>query len=181
MKNVLLITFLALSPMLTLAQKNNLFADAGITGDGDIPGGSLTYSRKLFKYLGAGVGMQAYTYFYSPVASSSGRHFVPAVYGDLRAYIPAGKSLFFGIADMGIDIYTGEDATNNPIAHQNGLYTGFGIGYCYRITRRGMGPYISIKFVSDTYKTKQYIRGTNDVEDATIANGTSVVSLGFKF
>ena len=65
MKSILVITFLAISPLWVSAQKNNTFADVGITDlfiNNHIPGMSVTYNRKLVNNFGVGVGFQECSY-----------------------------------------------------------------------------------------------------------------------
>ncbi len=188
MRNIIAAALLAISPIWAAAQKNSLFADIGMSGGVEKPGVSATYNRQLAKHFGAGIGGQVYTYSVNNVTGfNNANQTTRSLFGDLRGYLPINKSLFFLMTDLGMDFYKGSDIYIGPtgisstVVHHNGFYTGFGIGYCYRMIKRGMGPYISVKIVSDTYKVPQYNPVSMAEDNTTNVNATSVISIGFKF
>lgn len=164
-----------------LAQKNNTFADIGSTGSITNPGFSVTFNKKLVKYFGVGLGVQGYNYVSSDSNFKNTHQFIPAVYADLRGYLPVKKSLFFALVDLGMNIYKHTDALNPSQNHNNGFYTGLGFGYSYTVTKRGCGPYISIKMISDSYKSKQYNPSNQQDYQQTNVDGNMAISLGYKF
>jgi hypothetical protein len=116
--------------------------------------------------------------------------FVPAVFLDLRLYIsPTRKNQLFTFLDLGINFYdlggrtygSSSTATVYSMPSNNGFYTGFGFGYFRQVTKRGGGPYGSLKLVGNW----TIIRGYDHVRERDIgiadANGSPVVSVGFKF
>lgn len=181
MRYTIVAIFLAMNPLCVVAQKNNTFADAGFSLDDNIPGASVTYNRKLIKYFGVGVGGQAYKYSRTWPSGSVDKTFTPALFADLRGYLPIKKSLLFLMCDFGVDFYKSEDVAYAEKGHNNGFYTGLGLGYCYEITKRRSGPYMSVKIVSDAFKNQQYNIVTKEVHDVTNVNATSVISVGYKF
>ena len=84
------------------------------------------------------------------------------------------------LGDFGVDIYNGTNATNTSERHNNGLYTALGFGYCYRMTKMGGGPYVSLRLISDTYKMSENYAGVG-TEHVTSVNGTGAITIGFKF
>ncbi len=178
MKDILVGMLLVISPLLAQAQNNVIFEDIGTTGDGF--GASATYNTKLFKHFGVGAGVQGYKTVTSTYNLVNTYQFVPAIYADLRGYLQVRKSLFFGMVDLGVDIYKVKNGANPADDHSNGFYTGLGVGYCCGITRRGSGPYMTIKLISDTYSTT-YHTVTKGDGHSTNANGTSAISIGYKF
>lgn len=165
----------------TLAQRNNLYADAGFN-----PGFSITYNYKLAKHFSVGGGIQGYNFHPTP---SNSNQFVPAIFGDIRFNLrPAKKNQFFPFIDLGIDIYqqhvkyrsTDSIIYNQP--HNNGFYTGYGIGYLRRMTKRGGGPYASIKLIFNWSEINGYNTVSKKHEVGVLdGDGAFIFSLGFRF
>jgi hypothetical protein len=176
MKHTIVIILLITNSLCATAQKNNTFADVGINDLTHFPGVSVTYNRQLVKYFGIGIGAQEYN---NELSGSS--LVTPTIYADLRGYLPVHKSLFFMLADFGMDIYSSDGTNIHEDPHNNGFYTGLGIGYCYRINKKGMGPYLSFKMISDSYTSKKYDPVTQQVYTGTNNNGSLVIAVGFKF
>lgn len=185
MKYVLIALLLLTTPMWTSAQKNNLFADVGLSGDGSKPGLSVTYSYKFAKHIGVGIGIQDYRF--QPTITNH-RQFVPAVFEDMRFYFRVRKnSMFFSMLDLGFNFY---EKTNYyyrnehgiyTVPQNNGVYMGLGFGYFHRVTRRGGGLYASFKMVSNTYKADRYLIAKKVHDHAIWMDATTALSIGFKF
>jgi hypothetical protein len=63
-----------------------------------------------------------------------------------------------------------------------GLYIGLGLGYFRRITKRGGGPYASLKMISNWYTAKEYYFFSGKKKsDMFLGDGNLVFCLGFKF
>jgi hypothetical protein len=142
---------------------------------------SVTYNWKLVNNFGVGVGFQECSYDVSESANDRKYQFTPGVFADLRGYLPHKKSIFFLLGDFGVDIYNGTNATNSSERHNNGFYTALGIGYCYRMTKMGGGPFVSLRIISDTYRTSEYYAAIPGTEHVTSVNGTGAITIGFKF
>jgi hypothetical protein len=179
MKNTLMILLL-MSSLSGFAQKNIFFADIGLPLDTHIPGVCVTYNRKLIRHFGVGIGIQEYYFEESRGRNDNVNILMPAVFADLRGYFGRRKGLFMLIADFGADFYHA-DPYGTVSGHTNGIYTGLGFGYSYRLNKRGVGPYVTLKFTSDTHSEKQYIPGTADQTNGTYMDGTVVAAIGCKF
>ncbi|MCW3123228.1 MAG: hypothetical protein JWQ38_2720 [Flavipsychrobacter sp.] len=162
------------------AQRNNTFADLGLSFGSGMPGVSATYNRKLTKRFGIGLGAQGYFYpgidrFRKPI-----ERFIPAPYADLRWYRGVGKGQMFTFIDVGVNLYLGFDAyVSSVVEHSNGLYSGLGIGYYRPVNKAGLSPYLSLKLVSDTYKSTQTYMGH---ESSSVSlDATIVLSAGLRF
>jgi hypothetical protein len=169
------------------AQKHTLYADAGVSfSSGAKPGFSLTYNYKFAKHFGVGIGVQGYDF--APTTLEF-HQFIPAVFVDLRLLIrPVKENQFFSFLDLGIDFYDPSGKYNtsgNPVIaytpQKNGFYSGLGAGYFRRMTKRGCGPYASLKTILNwnTMKGYDYSKGKNITTSS--ADGTFVFSLGFRF
>lgn len=182
MKHTLLV--LLFVPLFASAQRHNLFADAGISFQGPSPGFSITYNYKLLKRLGVGIGVQGYSF---SATTTDVRDFTPALYGDMRFnFRHRKKGMYFLFLDLGIDFYrrpaTRSTATIiETVAHDNGTYFGLGYGYMRRITKRGGGPYGSLKLISNTYKVDDYNTASKKTHSSVLLSGTLALSVGFRF
>lgn len=162
-------------------EQHRLYADVGY-----VPGFSATYNYNLVKYVGAGIGVQGYDIY--PTLSNYSR-FTPAVYADIRFNIrPEKKGQAFVFMDFGMNFYKrsnkfyrtkfgAERARSN-----NSFYAGLGVAYMRRITKRGGGPYVSLKIVSSWYKTDRLDTYTlQPVSTLFNMDASGVFSLGFKY
>lgn len=181
----LLITLLAIShPLHTLAQKNDLYADIGISMSRLVPGPSVTYNHNFFPFLGLGIGVQGYDYH----ATQTNFQFIPTIYGDLRFKIrPQKISQFFLFLDVGINMYMhstgnwGEGDMRYSVQNDNGLYIGPGIGYYLNLMERGRGVYTTLKIISNGYKADALNIVTNERSTRSFSGSTLVYAVGFKF
>ena len=176
MKYIFIGLLVIFNPISSLAQKDNLFADVGSTG-----GFSVTYNHKTREGFGMGGGLQGYNFSLTKYDS---HQFLPGVFGDLRFYRPRKKHLFFYLIDLGINVYTFNSiytAYKIITAKNNGLYFGFGAGYLRTITKRGGGPYASLKFISNGYTADEYYIPTGTHSKFFGIDGTLALSVGFKF
>lgn len=185
MKYTLIALLAIFSTIVASAQKHQLFADIGTSFDGPSPGGSLTYNYRLLDRFGLGGGVQGYSFTPSVLNKDQ---FTPAVYGDIRLNsLLRKKHFFFYFLDLGINFYTHSDEyrrSNNTIYHipnNNGFYTGLGIGYFRRITKRGWGPYTSLKIISNSYKASKFDLVSRQQYNAVWLDATFALSVGFKF
>ena len=177
----LLTAMLLLHTIWASAQQHSIYADIGFP-----VGFSATYNYQLTKNLGAGAGIQGQR-FYLPYSNNSS--FIPAIYADLHVTAWATrKNRFITYLNLGMNIhkqdqsYHRDSTTVFNIPHNNGFYTGFGLGYFRRITKRGGGAYIALKLVLNWHNLKEYSI-VADSEDRSIiaASGTPLLAIGFKF
>ncbi len=180
MRHILLAVLLLLTFLGARAQNHNFFADIGMSSSGNIPGVSFTYNKMLRKHLGLGAGVQGYEFTNYYGSTLTTRQFVPAVFADVRAYVPVRRSLIFFLGDLGMNIYRSTGGGYER-PHSNGLYHGFGAGYHYRAAKSGLGPYISIKIASDSYIARQDNPVTNQTGKSFSYNANMVLSIGLKF
>ncbi len=170
MRLTYIVLFIAsLIPTFSFAQsKNNFFGDINYTSENSF-GISATYNRRLAKHVGLGLGAQVIDY------SDRAR---TAVYLDLRGYWNIKRSLIFAYGNAGIDFYKGYHTLSGQVPN-NALYLGLGLGYSYQINKRNMGPYIALKWLSNSYTTKQYDPYGGE---ATVYNftGWPAIALGFR-
>lgn len=158
--------------------KNNIYADVSLPPIAY--GFSGTWNRVIVNHLDLGAGAQVYAY------SADNMTVHTALYLDARPYISWKHSLLFLIGDLGIDLYS-EPATTYYYAHANALYTALGLGYGYKINKRGMAPYISLKLAGDNYiahNTPYTSPSGNTYTDNNKIysfDGAAVLSVGFKF
>ncbi|MBZ0097919.1 MAG: hypothetical protein K8F30_02490, partial [Taibaiella sp.] len=117
------------------------------------------------------------------------RQFTPAIYGDIRLNIrPEKNNQLFSFLDLGINLYQQDkiderDSTRvADISHNNGFYSGIGMGYFRRMTKRGGGPYASLKMMFNWYTITAYsIVAENYDMRWWSGSGSFAFSLGFKF
>ncbi len=167
------------------AQKHVLYADVGVSLSRFSPGLSATYNYKFARFMGIGIGVQGYPFY--PTMTSP-HQFVPAIFGDLRFTIrPRKMGQLFAFLDIGIDFYKHSDnySRDGNIAYtvdkDNGTYTGLGCGYFRRLTKRGGGPYGSLKIISNGYKANAYNVVSHEQRTESWSRGSAAVSVGFRF
>lgn len=184
MKYLLIALLIIARPLHAPAQKNDLYADAGLSFARFIPGGSITYNHNLFPFMGLGLGFQGYDFHYTMVNFQ----FVPALYADLRFKIrPQKISQFIVFLDVGVNMYAHNTRTWRQgdvvyaVRNDNGIYTGPGIGYFLNLTPEGGGIYTTLKLLSNSYKTDAYNTVTKEKTIESWGDATLVYSIGFKF
>lgn len=178
-----IVAILMIGSISATAQRHHLFADVGLALDGDHGGLSLTYNYKLKKRLGIGGGFQGYNYTATDAAQE---RFVSTIFEDTRLYFPKKKHISSLFLDLGINLYNAPDPyiANHKIIetpHKNGFYTGLGYAYLRSITKRGNGPYASLKIISNTYKSSWHELASTVRHDGIISVGTLAISIGYKF
>ncbi len=185
MKHALIALFVFINPLNISAQTHYLYADGGLSLAYFDPGFSATYNYNITRHIGIGAGAQLYA-FHTTVTAP--RQFTPALFADFRFRIrPRHISQYFILADLGMDFYkhnndysrSGNYVYTAP--NDNGVYFGLGIGYFHRYTRRGWGPYASLKMITDFHKETELHITTGDQKSQSVGRGTLVVSLGFRF
>lgn len=185
MKYALIVLLTLAIPLAALAQKSNVYADAGISFDGPSPGASATYNYSLARRFGLGAGVQGYD-FYSILPDS--HIFTPAVFADIR-FNPRRekKHSFFYFLDLGADFYRHSDVFRRSgniiynVPNNNGIYTGLGFGYFRQVIKGGHGVYISLKIISNSYKISEYSMVTGRLYNSVALDATLALSIGFKF
>jgi hypothetical protein len=185
MKNTLIALLIFICPLGATAQKDVIYGDVGLCFAYLYPGASVTYNHNFIKYIGIGVGAQGYVFH---TTRTTPHKFTPAVFADIRFNIrPKKQNQFFVYMDFGMDIYKHDPAywrEGNYIYNttkDNGFYTGLGLGYFLRLTDRGAGPYCSVKMISNGYSAEGLTLATNQKTTEHFADGTFVLSFGFKF
>lgn len=181
MRNIPIVLILLLSSTIVIAQKHSIYADVGY-----IPGISATYNYKVAKHFSAGAGVQGYMF---PMPDDFENGFMPAVFADIRVNImPAKKSQLFVFWDFGINLYNKEesysrDSTNVfRSSNNNGFLVAMGFGYFRKMTKRGGGPYISLKLLSNWYMVWGYsILSEENYRSFASADIRPAICLGFKF
>lgn len=181
MRYLLIALLAACNPFGMSAQTHNIFADVSPFAAGL----SATYNYKATKHFGGGAGFQSYNY--SPTLPVRHR-FTPALFADLRLYMrPGKKNQFFSFLDLGINFYSADGMSfrSGTIIYKNtegnGFYAGLGFGYFRRITRRGGGPYASLKIISNTYRPEGFDLATHEQFKGGWLSGTLCLSVGFRF
>lgn len=180
MSRTLIILFVLLYPIAAFAQQHSIYADLGYT-----PGFSVTYNYKLAKRLGAGAGVHVYRIHRT---WQDGVDFTPALYGNIRLNIrPEKKGQLFLMLDVGMNFYKQDKSYHREstylfnIPNNNGIYTGLALGYMRRMTKRGGGPYVSLKPMVNWFSMRRYYID-EDRESAWIGGGGNVaLNFGFKF
>src|SRR6185437_9390914 len=159
MKYVLITWLAVFTSLAALAQKNNIYVDAGISLARFYPGTSTTYNYNITRYLGVGAGFQAYDFH----ATVTNFQLVPAAFGEVRFNIGSKKkNKFFAFLDIGANFYK---HTNNSsrdgntiyyVTDDNGTYTGLGFGYHFHSKKPVWAHYVSLKIISNSYKANEY-------------------------
>jgi hypothetical protein len=170
------------NPIASKAQEQHrLYADVGY-----VPGFSATYNYTLVKHVSAGIGVQGYDFY--PSLSYYSR-FTPAVFADIRFNIrPEKKGQAFVFMDFGMNFYKRSNKYyryNNSIERDrknNGFYAGLGVAYMRRMTKRGGGPYVSLKMISNWHNSDKLDPYTlQPVAKLLSLDATAVFSIGFKY
>jgi hypothetical protein len=168
-----LIVALLLAPAVAFAQKrNHFYVDLGLNK----PGGSATYDHNLTRNFSLGGGIDVYDW------KTTSTNLKTGIYADMRPHWQIGKSQILLPLDIGLAIYGSRaESANSSVTYSTiGTYVSFGLGYCYRITRRGGGPYAT--FIMKGYGHKEtendkflqkHVEGVYDA--------SSMFSVGFKF
>jgi hypothetical protein len=140
------------------------------------PGISATYTWQFGDHFDMGAGANS-RYFRNDSYGKSRA----AVYLDVRPHWGKKKSLFFFFTDLGMCVNGGPQPvyeTMSPV----GVYLGLGPGYCYRINKKGMGPYISLGINAYSASLREkYPIPPNSPRTSSIVDGIGVLSIGFKF
>ncbi len=181
MRYPLIAFWLLLHPIWAPAQQHSVYADIGIP-----LGFSATYNYKLTKNLGAGGGLQAQS-FYLPFSNNA--RLIPAIFADVHLTAWATKkNRFISFINLGVNLhkqdqsYQRDSTSVYNIPHNNGFYTGLGLGYFHRITKRGGGAYIVLKLVLNWHNLKEYsIVADSKDRSLIVASGTPLLAIGFKF
>lgn len=188
MKCTLVALIVFFTPILAPAQKHTVYADVGIP-----IGVSATYNYKLTKNLGAGMGIQGIKFRHPGdhllLPEDITNRFTPAIYVDIRLTAWATKkNQLITFLDFGMNFYKQnktyyrDDNTVFNVPHNNGFYTGLGLGYFRRMTKLGGGPYLSLKLVSNWFTVKEYNIVSTDQDRVLWAlDLIPALSLGFKF
>lgn len=182
----------ALSPVGALAQKNNFFADAGISMSRFLPGASITYNFNPVKVLGIGVGVQGYDFH----ATMPSFQLIPTMFCELRFNIrPEKDHNFFAFFDYGLNLYhRSNDPWNDSnmvytVKSDNGTYTGGGIAYAWRLRKydswylneNDVRFYVSLKMISNSYNADGYNTVSHEKSTTGMSDATLVISFGVKF
>jgi len=181
MKYLFTALLLLLLPVWLPAQQHSLYADLGVPA-----GLSATYNYKVTKNLGAGGGVQVQS-FYLPFTDKA--RLIPAIFADVHLTAWATKrNRLISFLDLGINLHRQDQSYHRGsnlvynIPHNNGFYSGLGLGYFRRITKRGGGAYLALKLGLNWYNFKEYSIVT-DYEDRSTLSGTGrpALVIGFKF
>jgi hypothetical protein len=151
-------------------EKNNIFLDLGC----NTLGISGTFDRRLSKHFELGAGLNYYDY-----AFENDKNLRTAAYVDLRPYWSIGRSLLFVNGNVGLAILGGLDPHPDYTEFVT-WYTALGVGYCYRINKRGLGPYLSLT-LNGYHRHIHMPNSTSPDRDYYVVEGSSVLSIGFKF
>lgn len=181
MKHLLIILLSVFIIHTSYAQKHTIYADVGY-----VPGISATYNYNLTKHFSGGIGLQGYKFAPSQNLESI---FMPSIYADMRIKIrPSKKNQFFSFFDFGINFYQQDKSyrrdstTISHYPHNNGFSFAMGLGYFRRMTKRGGGPYLSLKLLSNWYTIRGYSVVSEREEIGLLnINARPVVAIGFKF
>ncbi len=176
-----LFTLLIFAYAITATGQYHLLGDIGYT-----PGVSITYNYELTKHLAAGIGLQSYMY---PPTGDKSKKFTTGLYADLRINIrTTKKNQFFTFFNFGVNLYKQDksydrDSTHiSHYPHNNGFCFNMGLGYFRKMTKRGGGPYLALKMVSNWYTIRGYsIISKEDEIGLLSVDARPVIALGFKF
>lgn len=163
---------LGLSSITALAQnKNSLYADVGT----NLRSASVTYNRSLTRHFDVGAGIGARLQKMGRI-----RHRV-AAYVDLRPHWAIGRSTIFLLIDVGA-CYKTEEKKDSFWVTPVGFYSALGVGYHYRINKKGMGPYITAGMYGDysSFHTSRTIY-PESMRHWSVFDASGILSLGFRF
>lgn len=179
------IAFLLLSTVTAKAQADHIYIDASLPIQ-NMYGGSFTVNHVFVKHFGIGIGAQAYNFKPTP---SNEQKLTPAVFADIRLAFDIGKNgQVFPFVDLGVNFYQhtdgfyGKPGGYYKVVNNNGVYTGFGLGYFHRVAKHGSGLYASLKLEFNSYSVDNYFAyygstGKNDI----VSDGHFVGSVGYRF
>jgi hypothetical protein len=168
-------------------QKHHLFVDAATPLSSGCPGFSLTYCYKTTKHNLIGLGIQGYNI--DPTFNNA-LQFTPAVFADFRlVFRPYKKNQFFIFTDLGINFYKhNNNYYSAPYNHilkdvgDKGFYMGLGFTYFRRMTKKGGGPYVMLKMISNWHSVQEYHPATGQLDQKSLSfDAVPTLSLGFKF
>ncbi len=184
MKYAIVALLILFTPIAASAQKDVFWADGGMCLSQLLPGASATYNYNVGKHLGLGAGCQLYEFH----VTEPEYQYVPALYWDVRFNMRLRKrTQYFVFLDLGINLYkqNGESWNSGDsyyyVQDDNGMYTGFGIGYFRPKSIRGSGHYVTLKLISNSYNADAYNYATRERGTERWGDQTVVVSFGFKF
>jgi hypothetical protein len=182
MKHVLVVAFVLCCYNVS-AQKHNVFADVSTPLAGSFPGGSLTYNYKLSPRFGGGIGVQGNEN--RGISEANFPMFVPAVFADIRFYFrPEKKNRFFSFVDIGMTFLKDTTAFYSNAVYdigKNGFYLGTGFGYFRPVTKRGWGPYATLKLLGNHLTTRTYYFQPQREDVRLGIDGSIDIAIGFKF
>lgn len=163
---------LVISASNALAQnKDNYFAGIGVNSFG----ASISRDKSVLRHLDLGLGLNVNN------ADEVYYNIRTSLYIDVRPYFQRRKNLLFLPIDIGWSIYNGSQPKDDNM-QRSGLYTSFGVGYAYLITKRGMGPFICLAM--NGYTEEHHLTDANLAPAArnySIYDGMVQLSVGFKF
>ena len=177
MKKLLLIVSVFFFLQSAAQQNDNLFLATEIksgVGRSEIKsyGMSLVYNRLLpATKLGLGAGVELID-----LRSKEMGGVMPLI--DFRYYSNVGRSAIIPLAQIGYNFYNfqyQDFQTNESYTFKGGLGYALGIGYSYRLTSKGGGPFTAIK-----YKGLQY-RYTDPTLPKAATNRQLNLSIGWRF
>jgi len=171
-KIVAFLTVLGVHCMALGQNRDNLYVDAGFS----TPGGSVTFDRKMFTSSDLGIGFYSYNFYaikYHNIRS--------ATYLDFRHYWGRKRNMLFYMADLGMMYYSGHITdpakasltANSPLA-------AIGMGYGYRINKRAMGPYVSLRADGSGIEGFDYELPSPEARHYLFFDLEIVASIGFK-
>lgn len=185
MKLPLIVLSALLFSVTASAQKHACYADIGISGAQFDPGFSLTYNYMPAKFFGFGIGTQGNAYFPTMVDD---KRFVKDIYADVRlTAFAAKKNRVLTFFNLGLAMYNqpkGYGLHDNMLFTTNsttGTYIGLGLGYFRAVTKKGWGPYLTVKMIGCASQADSYNLITGERKSGGYARGTLILSLGFKF
>lgn len=185
MKQVIYIFLVLIAPLVASAQGFNLYADAGICLSYLDPGSSVTYNYNFNKHLSLGAGVQEYTFH---TTLTNVHQLTSAVFGEFRCNMKQRKKgQYFSFLDLGINCYRNNNSEYHngdyiyTVPGNNGFYAGLGYGYMHYTTKQKGGPYVSLKMITNWYKSDRYDLYSGVRDTGHSSDGTLVVSAGFKF
>lgn len=147
---------------------------------------SLTYNYNVSRHWGWGAGVQRGKW---DNGYAINQHYISSIFADMHFSMrPKKNNQFFSNLDFGMDLYKHDkryyldSVILYDFSGKSSLYTALGFGYMRRITKRGGGIYVSLRFVFDMYKVNIYSYIADDKNTTTKwANGNGILSIGFKF
>ena len=164
-----------------LAWTHHLYADVGTNS-----AFSLTYNYNAGRHWGWGGGVQGSSW--NPRYTEDNRY-MPGIFGDMHFCIRTKRNnQFFSFLDAGIDLYKREkryyrdSVVLYDLSYTDGFYSAIGFGYLRRMTKRGGGVYVSVRFTFDFCRARVYSFISDDKNTtAVLGDATGVLSIGYKF